>query len=78
MSSLFADMGGTNVRFGYSKTENSSIIFTETYKVSNFSTVEDAIKLYCSNYSISPQTLSFCVAAPTNKNSIIFRTLKIQ
>tara|TARA_B100000768_G_scaffold180627_1_gene201109 strand:+ start:5101 stop:6129 length:1029 start_codon:yes stop_codon:yes gene_type:complete len=72
MSSLFADMGGTNVRFGYSKTENSSIIFTETYKVRNFSTVEDAIKLYCSNNSISPQTLSFCVAAPTNKNSIIF------
>ena len=72
MSFLFADMGGTNVRFGYSKTKNSSIIFKEIYKVIDFPTIEDAIKLYCSNYSISPQTLSFCVAAPTNKNSIIF------
>lgn len=72
MAFLFADIGGTNVRFGYTDTKSSNIKFIKSYEVKNYQTIEDSIKHYCSEHKVSAHTLSLCVAAPTNKNSIVF------
>ena len=72
MTFLFADIGGTNARFGYTDSESSNIKFIKSYEVRLYQTIEESIKHYCSEHKISPHTLSLCVAAPTNKNSIVF------
>jgi len=72
MTSLLADIGGTNVRFSFVKSANSTLLYPESYKVANFSTIEDAILSYCSKHKISPTSLSFCVAAPVTKNEVVF------
>lgn len=72
MAFLFADIGGTNVRFGYSKTKHSNIICEVIYKVSDYKSIEAAIENYCIRYKVSPKVFSFCVAAPTSDNAIVF------
>jgi glucokinase len=72
MTSLLADIGGTNVRFSFVKSTNTTLLNPESYKVADFSTIEDAILSYCAKHKIAPTSLSFCVAAPVTQNEVVF------
>jgi glucokinase len=72
MTSLLADIGGTNVRFSFVKGTSATLLKPESYKVADFSTIEDAVLNYCSKHKISPTALSFCVAAPVTQNEVVF------
>ena len=63
MAFLFADIGGTNVRFGYTDTKSSNIKFIKSYEVKNYQTIEESIKHYCSEHKISPYTEFMCSGA---------------